>query len=292
MGVVVGIIGVLLLIGYLSEHPVLAVYAGIGFVILIIAAIIQFKRDAKRLELKEIEAERKRIEFENDALIQIDSITQQHIHILALKQDQTVSQDDYGNYIVDKWLQALDYFIDNVLCKDDLVAAYLAGNVNGMDVETIGDIRRSQTRQLLVDAVSEYKIAQREINAHLSVDVESLDPIQYEHHCADLLRNSGWDTRVTQASSDQGIDVIASYGNIKAVLQCKKYSQPVGNAAVQEIIAGKQFEQAHVAAVVSNATFTQSAKQLANATGVFLLHHSELPELAARVGLEESEQSA
>ncbi|MDP2805372.1 MAG: restriction endonuclease [Gallionellaceae bacterium] len=89
---------------------------------------------------------------------------------------------------------------------------------------------------------------------------------------------------MTKASGDQGIDVVASLGNVKAVFQCKKYSQPVGNAAVQEIFAGKQHEQAHVAAVVSNATYTPSAKQLATTTGVHLLHFSELPEFANRIG--------
>jgi len=90
---------------------------------------------------------------------------------------------------------------------------------------------------------------------------------------------------VTQASGDQGIDVIATRDNVKAVLQCKKYSQPVGNAAVQEIIAGKQFEQADIAAVVSNNSYTQSAKQLANAAGVHLLHYAELEQFAEKVGI-------
>src|SRR5260364_238896 len=57
------------------------------------------------------------------------------------------------------------------------------------------------------------------------------------------------------------------------------YSQPVGNAAVQEVIAGKVFEQADLAVVVSNATFTKSARQLATSAGVLLLHHEQLSEL-------------
>lgn len=89
----------------------------------------------------------------------------------------------------------------------------------------------------------------------------------------------------TPASGDQGIDVIASYGNVKAVFQCKKYAQPVGNGAVQEIVAGKQFERADIAAVVSNATFTTSAKQLASTTGVHLLHYSELQGFAEKLGM-------
>ena len=59
-------------------------------------------------------------------------------------------------------------------------------------------------------------------------------------------------------------------------LQCKKYSNPVGNKAVQEANAGKGFEGAEVAAVVTNNTYTPSARQLASAIGVYLLHYSEL----------------
>ncbi len=72
---------------------------------------------------------------------------------------------------------------------------------------------------------------------------------------------------------------------MKAVFQCKKYAQPVGNGAVQEIAAGKQHEQADIAAVVSNATYTPSAKQLAGTTGVYLLHYSELHGFADKLGI-------
>ena len=117
------------------------------------------------------------------------------------------------------------------------------------------------------------------------VNVNDLSPIDFEHHCADILKQNGWITRVTQASGDQGIDVIATYGDIKAVFQCKKYSNPVGNKAVQEIVAGKQFERANIAAVVSNIGYTASAKQLAQSTGTYLLHYSELAEFHQKIGM-------
>jgi restriction system protein len=61
------------------------------------------------------------------------------------------------------------------------------------------------------------------------------------------------------------------------VVQCKLYSSPVGNKAVQEVIAGRAFENADMAAVVSNMAFTKSARVLAQQAGVDLLHHDELP---------------
>lgn len=145
-------------------------------------------------------------------------------------------------------------------------------------------MRRINIGSMITDAIFAHKKSPSS-NSRISVDFESLDPIQFEHHCSDILTSYGWKSRTTKGSGDQGIDIIATYNGVKAVFQCKKYSQPVGNGAVQEIIAGKVFEQAHVAAVVSNATFTPSAKQLASTAGVHLLHFSELPQFAERLGL-------
>lgn len=106
-----------------------------------------------------------------------------------------------------------------------------------------------------------------------------MDPIDYERHCALLLRESGWSTILTAATGDQGADVIAEKGSVRLVIQCKLYGQPVGNGAVQEAFAAKNFQKAQLAAVVSNAPFTPSARQLAMTTGVLLLHHEELRTL-------------
>jgi len=106
-----------------------------------------------------------------------------------------------------------------------------------------------------------------------------MSPIEYEHFIVNILNSSGWIARATTSTGDQGIDVIAEADNIKIVIQCKLYSSNVGNSAVQEIIAGKVFEKADYAAVVSNANYTRSARQLASSSGVFLMHHDELTGL-------------
>lgn len=57
---------------------------------------------------------------------------------------------------------------------------------------------------------------------------------------------------------------------------CKLYTKPIGNKAVQEIFAAKSHEGADFAAVVTNNTFTKSARQIAVSTGIALLHHKQL----------------
>lgn len=101
-------------------------------------------------------------------------------------------------------------------------------------------------------------------------------PTDYELHCALLLRSVGWDAQTTVASGDQGADIIAHRGGVVLVVQCKLYSQPVGNSAVQEISAARLHQRADYAAVVSNASFTPAARQLAMTNGLYLLHHEEL----------------
>jgi restriction system protein len=108
---------------------------------------------------------------------------------------------------------------------------------------------------------------------------ESIDGIEYEHYCADILRKSGWIASVSKASNDQGVDIIASNQRLSVAIQCKKYSNPVGNKAVQEVTSGATFHNAEYSVVVSNSTYTTSARQLAAKSGVLLLHHSELGRL-------------
>jgi len=63
------------------------------------------------------------------------------------------------------------------------------------------------------------------------------------------------------------------------VVQCKLYSNSVGNKAVQEALSGMAFDMAHFAVVVASNGFTRSAVELANSTGVLLLSHNDLKNL-------------
>ena len=61
---------------------------------------------------------------------------------------------------------------------------------------------------------------------------------EYELACAEYLRKKGFrDVSVTQASRDQGADIIAFRKKEKCAVQCKYYQSPVGNKAVQEVYA-------------------------------------------------------
>lgn len=127
-------------------------------------------------------------------------------------------------------------------------------------------------------AIGAYTRRQEAVQQLRTSDVSDLTPLAYEDYCALLLRDAGWRAHTTPRQ-DQGVDVVATLRGTKAAIQCKMYSNPVGNRAVQEVVAGRLHYGAQIAVVVSTAPYTRSAYELAASTQVLLLHHDQLPML-------------
>lgn len=118
----------------------------------------------------------------------------------------------------------------------------------------------------------------------LRVDARSLGTWEeYEKYCAQKFLDAGWNATMTPRGGDQGVDVVAEKKAIRVAVQCKKQVKPVGNRAVQEIVAGRNYYAATFAVVVAPNGFTTAAVQLANSNSVQLLHHQELEGFIERL---------
>ncbi len=106
---------------------------------------------------------------------------------------------------------------------------------------------------------------------------------EYETYCADLFNYCGWKAETTPKSGDFGADVIATKGNIKIVVQCKKWKGSVGFDAVKEVFTAKTINKADYAIVITNSRFSKAAKKAANDTGVILVRHPDLKETLERL---------
>lgn len=157
----------------------------------------------------------------------------------------------------------------------------------------LSDAQREAARQIqqstpnIFDAPIRLLAAQKEKDAkliaqRLAADIRnryhptSMTPQEFEHWCKDMLNQQGWQANVVGGAGDQGADVIAKKAGLTLVLQCKYYSAPVGNKAVQEVHAARSYYNATHAAVVTNHTYTRGGVALANRTGVLLLSATEL----------------
>jgi len=194
----------------------------------------------------------------------VDAITDGQMNALVRERTMQVRSDPYGKPILDKWHSEVSYFITHH------VRPQLPPNHQAL----------SDKYRPIISARIAQRVADAAANRPTITSVPSnMTPTQFEGFCAERLRACGWEAQLTPLGRDQGVDVIAEKNSVRVVLQCKLYSNPVGNKAVQEIVAGRIHQQAHHGAVVTNSTYTTSAKQLAATNGIRLLHHTDLPQL-------------
>ena len=188
-----------------------------------------------------------------------------HIKELALKRSTKQFKDGYGVLNSRKWEKEMDYFFDEIIVKRYTL--------------TFGDstIVRQQVYPMINLQIDSY-IGTKPL---LNKNVDLMDPIEFECFCVHLLSEGGWSAQTTKASGDQGVDIVATRKGIKCVFQVKKHNKPVGNKAVQEVHAGMSYYgYVNFGFVVTNNEFTSNAMDLAKATGVHLIHYSELSDLS------------
>ena len=103
------------------------------------------------------------------------------------------------------------------------------------------------------------------------VAVDRMSGAEFEQWCAQLLSGIGYtDVRLTQASGDQGVDILAKYGDAQYAIQCKCYSKNLDNTPVQEVAAGMRYYHCDIGAVMTNQYFTTGASTLADSIGIRL----------------------
>jgi len=254
------------------------VFLTLLFLFAIIFVVIKNIIDNNRLNKLEQAREAQEKEERDEWLAFLEKTLKYHVneHLLTLsrKRKQLIITDDYGIEDKSKWIKELKYFFDKLILPDvrNFINNHQSHNYLG----------ESEAFELLAENLEIHLERMAEDKAE-DFD-KNMTPYEYEHYCASLLQDQGWKARATQASGDQGVDVVAERNGIKVAIQCKMYKQPVGNKAVQEIRTGVEFIDADFGAVVATNGFTRSAKELANKTGVILLHHSELSEFSPQKG--------
>jgi len=264
---------------------------------------------------KEEENKRLRVQaVEQWELANIEKI-KEHRYTLYEVWNQSISEDAYGNKNFKDWAQYDDYiglsieeirenilkdrgfrggwtyFWKNVLLEDgDFDGARWFSRWLDYRQEKLGNDTDKEWSELVKDWIDDHALTPVAIEldeaeaaraeAGFSEDMSGED---YEIYCGRILQEAGWNVEQTQASNDQGVDLIAQIENLKVCIQCKRYSNAVGNKAVQEVIAGRAFYSGTHAVVVSNAGFTKAAKSLAESADVILISDTELEDLEMMV---------
>lgn len=271
--------------------------------IIVIILYFKFKEDAnksesnnskKSREIWEIGQEEKfdkmeqlcKTEFK-DNNSEFQELINNYMPKLLIKREQLFYTDDYGDYVVDDWVEEQQNFINNKLYKFTsklnqkvhlgLISHF--GQKNGDDIfETSKEYIESFLKQEMLEDMSEliHSNVINNISINNDIEIDLIDPIGYEKSIEQIFSALGWEARQTKSSGDQGADVIAEKDGYICIIQCKLYSQPVGNKAVQECFSATKFYNGDSGIVVTNNSYTKSARTLADSNGIKLLHHSEI----------------
>lgn len=201
-----------------------------------------------------------------------------YFDVLKLKYDQTCYVDDYGQKVDKDWLKELKYFAKNVVFQKD------------WDLLHYSNVKEARAKQKnIIQKMNDHflKLLESEgVSAsEYIVDVQKIHTgIEFERYIENILKQAGFDVKVTPATGDQGVDLVASLNGIKYAIQCKYYSKPVGNKAVQEVIAGKGYYKCDVGCVVTNSTYTEAARKLAHSQNIRLLNENDVCDILLAEG--------
>ncbi len=219
--------------------------------VIIILLITLYKYKLKRIQ-----------EYNKKNLLLLHSLFKEHAKELNANRKR-LSTKKYG-YIEDKkWQKELDLFIRTVI-------------YSGVDTNWYFS-NKPFIYQYIDEKLNMYEDGL--LNSGIIQYDKNCTPEEYELFCAYKLIQNGWDAETTIGSGDHGADVIATKDGKKLIVQCKKWSASVGNKAVQEVYSAKDYYDANIAAVVSNAPYTPAAKTIASKLDVMLLHHDQLDDI-------------
>lgn len=185
-----------------------------------------------------------------NALSLIDAEILKYRETLSIKRRQSEFIGDYGILENEKWIAEISRFV-----KKNPVVADATQRLEALCKDT--------GAQMDWQSIAMQRVNQAISPADHLPDVASSDGVGFEHACLAILIQGGWEAQLTPTTGDQGVDIIARKGEKSVAIQCKNTRAATGNAAVQEVHAGRAFYEATSAVVVSQSGYTPSAIQLA-----------------------------
>jgi len=121
--------------------------------------------------------------------------------------------------------------------------------------------------------------------AQLKAILQQMDPYEFEHFVADLWKRMGWETTVSTASADKGVDITARksrpYEQL-LLIQAKRYgpNTTVGSPDVQQYASLRhQFENVDKVLIVTTNGYSRQAREIAEDLNVKLIDGDGLVEL-------------
>ncbi len=234
--------------------------------------------EAKRLKEKEAEEERKKMEVINRRKKLVpDNYLKKFLHHAErsyMKKDKYWNQDKSS---LDKEIN--DYLLMIVKQGGNRAEQNAVDNyIRWRNYPPLNDDYKWLIWYLNSQFKKYYEERQNRLKSE-DLDFSKMSWVEFERYLGNIFEQNGYAVDLTPESGDQWADVIAEKEGRRLVIQAKKYSNPVWNGAVQEVIWAIRYYAGNEWWVITNSTFTNSAKELALVNGIRLIDWYELEEI-------------
>jgi restriction endonuclease Mrr len=136
------------------------------------------------------------------------------------------------------------------------------------------ELRRKQEREEQERAEQIEALLERDA---FRESVHYMSGVEFENFMANVFDKKGYHVQTTP-HTDQGVDLLLTIDDRKVAVQLKRYTAPVGNKAVQEVVAGMWHYKAKEAWVITTGSFTKGAVELAKSNRVRLIDGRQLED--------------
>ena len=117
----------------------------------------------------------------------------------------------------------------------------------------------------------------------MNKSISNLDGHEFEDLIERLIIKMGFITQERKKSADGGIDILAINEQPlykgKYIIQCKRYSKPVGVSKVRDLYGVVTSERANKGILITNSSFTNATKDFAKEKPIELIDGKELSNL-------------
>lgn len=106
-------------------------------------------------------------------------------------------------------------------------------------------------------------------------DDVGMNPEEYEHHVADVLRSEGWTTTVTRQARDLGVDVFAVSGERRLAIQAKMYGSSSTKVNAEQIMClhgASAYADCNESMLATDGQLTHEAELVADKLGIAVRH--------------------
>lgn len=112
--------------------------------------------------------------------------------------------------------------------------------------------------------------------------VDSMRSLEFEYYVAMLLKNNGYHNVSLTEKYDLGVDIIAEKDGVRWGVQVKHYSGLVKASAVRQVVTGLKLYGCDRAMVVTNSTYSATARKLAAGNDCELIDRRSLALLTGK----------